>query len=245
MQSSDLASYPDDNMDIFVHYSVTFNDLNKTDYEESEYDLFIQVFEDENDWPIWSYDDSDQISFYKQQIAWNDYVTIEIDPTSKTVPYGQFIYITSNDDSDNVTIYIDDSEDPISIRLSECAYDDELERFVIGCEDLNLDAGDYNLNVTYGSVSLIGQVSLVPNLNIIMPGDDEIIYNGYDQDPNVIAFNLRDGNIYVDPISGNVTVLIYLDGENPTVCFEADIADIDWDGRIQSKAIRLSQLDGC
>lgn len=245
VQSSDLASYPDDNMDIFVHYSVTFNDLNKTDYEESEYDLFIQVFEDENDWPIWSYDDSDQISFYKQQIAWNDYVTIEIDPTSKTVPYGQFIYITSNDDSDNVTIYIDDSEDPISIRLSECAYDDELERFVIGCEDLNLDAGDYNLNVTYGSVSLIGQVSLVPNLNIIMPGDDEIIYNGYDQDPNVIAFNLRDGNIYVDPISGNVTVLIYLDGENPTVCFEADIADIDWDGRIQSKAIRLSQLDGC
>lgn len=245
VQSSDLASYPDDNMDIFVHYSVTFNDLNKTDYEESEYDLFIQVFEDENDWPIWSYDDSDQISFYKQQIAWNNYVTIEIDPTSKTVPYGQFIYITSNDDSDNVTIYIDDSEDPISIRLSECAYDDELERFVIGCEDLNLGAGDYNLNVTYGSVSLIGQVSLVPNLNIIMPGDDEIIYNGYDQDPNVIAFNLRDGNIYVDPISGNVTVLIYLDGENPTVCFEADIADIDWDGRIQSKAIRLSQLDGC
>ena len=245
VQSSDLASYPDDNMDIFVHYSVTFNDLNKTDYEEREYDLFIQVFEDENDWPIWSYDDSDQISFYKQQIAWDDCVTIEIDPTTKTVPYGQFIYITSNDDSDNVTIYIDDSEDPISIRLSECAYDDELERYVIGCEDLNLGAGDYNLNVTYGSVSLIGQVSLVPNLNIIMPGDDEIIYNGYDQDPNVIAFNLRDGNIYVDPISGNVTVLIYLDGENPTVCFEADIADIDWDGRIQSKAIRLSQLDGC
>ena len=119
---SNVKNYTDGKMpDIFVHYIITFNNLNKEIYEVGEFPLHIDVLEDEeDDGPIWSSDD-EFIRFYEPQIAENDNVTIEIDPTPRIIPYEAFIYITANDASGNVTIYVDGWDEPVNISLSDFA----------------------------------------------------------------------------------------------------------------------------
>ena len=78
-----------------------------------------------------------------------------------------------------------------------------------------------------------------------MPEDGETIYWGCDQDPVIAWFQLREGDIKTAIVYGNVTVSVYLDGENETVCFKKDISELEWHGGLAALVIRLSDLEGC
>ncbi len=240
---NDLIPIPD--TPLFGYYHIDFNDLNKSDYEAREYDVFIEIYdEDDDEDPIWDNGDGDEIYFFEPQIAQDDNVTIEIIPTPTIIPDGAFIIITAKDNSTNVTIRIENG-DPISIALTNCSYDDINECYLIRADDLDIGIGEYELNVTYQNLSLKGKVNLISNLVINMPEDGETIYWGCDQDPVIAWFQLREGDIKTDIVYGNVTVSVYLDGENETVCFKKDISELDWHGGLAALVIRLSDLEGC
>ena len=242
---NDLIPIPDTDNPLFGYYHIDFNDLNKSDYEAREYDVFIEIYdEDDDEDPIWDNGDGDEIYFFEPQIAQNDNVTIEIIPTPTIIPDGAFIIITAKDNSTNVTIRIENG-DPISIALTNCSYDDIKECYLIGADDLDIGIGEYELNVTYQNLSLKGKVNLISNLVINMPEDGETIYWGCDQDPVIAWFQLREGDIKTAIVYGNVTVSVYLDGENETVCFKKDISELEWHGGLAALVIRLSDLEGC
>ncbi len=242
---NDLIPIPDTDNPLFGYYYIDFNDLNKSDYEAREYDVFIEIYdEDDDEDPIWDNGDGDEIYFFEPQIAQDDNVTIEIIPTPTIIPDDPFIFITAKDNSTNVTIRVENA-DPISIALTDCFYDETNDWYVISAVDLDIGVGEYELNVTYQNLSLKGKVNLISNLVINMPEDGETIYWGCDQDPVIAWFQLREGDIKTDIVYGNVTVSVYLDGENETVCFKKDISELEWHGGLAALVIRLSDLEGC
>jgi hypothetical protein len=80
---------------------------------------------------------------------------------------------------------------------------------------------------------------------IDVPEADAPLYYGYGQDPIVAWFKLINGDITDDTVYGTVTVAVYLDGENRTVCFKDQLGNLDWDDDAYALVIRLSNLKGC
>ena len=228
--------------DVFVHYLIAFNNLDKEIYEAGEYSFYIEVFDDEeDDNHVWDYG-KDFIRFYEPQIAENENVTIEIEPSPVIIPNGAFIYISAVDASGNVTIYVDGWDEPVNISLSECLID-EKNRYIIGTDKLELDVGEYTLNVTYQGISYNnGNIILVSNVDMYTPDEDETQYWGYGLDPIIAIISLRDGDMENNPPEGKI--VIYIEGETDP-CFVGNVRDIDWMFNMQGRVIRLSHLEGC
>ena len=215
------------------------------DLEAGEYEMYVAIYDgDELQWD--NEDEQPFLVLYEQQMVKNENTTIEIIPVGTLMDENDMlITIKTNNATGDVVIFMDDSEIPVIIPLSDARHDENTDTYIIGSKELGLAyAGDYKLNVTYDNVNIIGNISSTSNLDIEIRDCDGIIYTGeYGDNTEIAAFRFVDGEINSTNVNGTVKVLVYLDGETPTLCLEKDIKDLVFDENMRTIIIPVNELE--
>lgn len=232
----------EDSDEDFSYYDITVSDLNITG--PGKY-VLRYFFDDQNGVHICEYDaeDPEILTVYAPQTAEGGSGSIDVNPRPISVDSDEVV-ITLNvtdEGDDNVTVYVDGNETPLTIKLSDCAADDD-GNYVITSADLNLEVGVHTLNVTCKDVNLVASVNITTDLDISLPDDDEIIYTNFN-DIFVLITLLDEKDITAaSDITGMVNVTI-IDGDgNVAASLQKDLDEISAEFDLEAYVIRVDDM---
>ena len=234
---------PDDEQDDeYDYYSITIADLNIT--QPGDY-VLRYYFDDENGDRIFSYDEDypEILLLYAPQTATGENASIWVNPVPIPVDEDRIVIkITASDvqDDDNVTIYVDGNETPITIKLSDCVPDDD-GNYTITSQKLNLGVGQHNLNITCKGTNLIANVVILTDLDIILA--DEPVYTTFNDAFVFIILENKDITESSD-ITGLINVTITDSEGNIIDTLQNNIGDgMSGDSDLESYVIRANDMN--
>jgi hypothetical protein len=226
----------------FQSYIISVSDLNIT--QAGTY-IIKEYFYDENGDCIYKYDEEDPeiLIIREEQSITVGNITIEVHSTPASIG-GNDPLITIIDDNatdeDVVSIYVDESEEPITITIGDFKTDDD-GNYVLTPKELDLGVGEHNLNVTYKGINFSGMVELITNLQIEIMDDDITIYTTFNE--NFVFISLDGEDIQTSDITGNVTLTI-TDNEGTLIdTLESEVTDLSYYEGEYSYVIRTSDMN--
>lgn len=227
--------------DEFSYYIIYVGDLNIC--QAGEY-IIRDYFDYKNGTHIYQYDDEDPetlVLYDSQNITVNG-VELDVNPTPTTINGNEsFITIDSSaSEYDEISVYVDGNETPTIITLKDCDKD-ENGNYIIGTKQLNLGAGEHNLNITYNGTELNAKVNLESNLVIELPDKDETIYTTFDD--SFVSFRLKEGEIYESKINGTVNLIIKDSAGNIIDTLEENITELYYNEESRAYEIRTGDVD--
>ena len=201
---------------------ITFNNLSGANLQPGQHEgkVIIYAYSMYSPYPEKKFSDVFSFTLYEAQIVKNDNVTIEIIPIPTIISDNDsLVVITAKDNTSNVTIYVDDSQTPITLPLVDCRYDENVGCFIIGSKELGLDAGSYKLKVSYPgegaeALSLTGNITLLSSSIAL---EDVVFVYG---ESGTVKYSVEHGsvdlaNISIIDANGNavITAKIVIDGD--------------------------------
>lgn len=195
---------------------------------------------------LYPYDeeDSETLVLYPSQSTTGDNATISVNSAPISVDEDEWVIRINiaGDADDNVTVYVDENDEPIIFNLlTDCAIDGE--SYIIKSQQLKLGVGQHTLNITCKGTNSLANVTILTDLLIELA--DDTVYTTLNG--SFVFISLEDGDI-TDPndITGLINVTITDSKGNVIGTIQKDFDEYNMypDYEIESLVIRTNDVVG-